>query len=64
MKNNNFRCSLNLWIKTTNKLALALNNCYIIIFQKINRNEMAKLKKNFKNVKFEPIPVVIKLIPN
>lgn len=45
MKNKNCRYSLNLWIKTTNKLALALNNCYIIIFQKINRNEMVKLKK-------------------
>lgn len=46
MKNKNCTYSLNLWIKTTNKLALALNNCYIIIFQKINRNEMVKLKKN------------------
>lgn len=51
MKIKNCRYFLIPWIKTTNQLSCALNNCYAIIFfyKKLKRNSEFKKNRKFLN---------------
>lgn len=51
--------SLNLWMKTANKLSLVLNNCYRKKYfnKKLKRN--SEIREKLENLKFELTPIVI-----
>lgn len=50
-------------MKTGGKLLLAFKNCCTIIFQQeLTRN--SEIKEKLENLNIEPIPLVIKQIPN